>query len=154
DSVQIVRKPGSRPETLWQAHEQQAQQLAARTAIRPVTSREDVISACEDLHVLLRDFHLARGVFRPRTEIENAKAQAIAERVEQVRASGYQNAEALVELEKLQDRKASKQMILWILIGSLAGFLALGAANWSWEFTLWLIPVLIFHEAGHWMAMR
>ena len=60
-------------------------------------------------------------------------------------------AEVLVELEKLQDKKTSKQMMFWILLGSLAGFFALGAANWDWKFTLWLIPVLLFHEAGHFL---
>lgn len=25
---------------------------------------------------------------------------------------------------------------------------------WDWKITLWLIPVLLFHEAGHWVAMR
>jgi Zn-dependent protease len=45
-------------------------------------------------------------------------------------------------------------MMIWILLGSMVAFMVLGAANWSWKFTLWLVPVLFLHEAGHWVAMR
>ena len=41
-----------------------------------------------------------------------------------------------------------------ILIVSIALFLGLGAASWSWEFALLLIPILFFHELGHYVAMR
>src|SRR5438046_4953956 len=100
DTVEMMRKPGAKADALWRIHEQKAQELAGRKMIRPVASRDELIAACEDLHVLLRDFHLARGVFRPRSEAEIAKAQWTAARVEEARASGFENAEVLVELEK------------------------------------------------------
>ena len=65
-----------------------------------------------------------------------------------------EHAEVLTELEKLQTRKANWRTTLWVLLGSIALFLAIGATSWSWEITLWLIPVLFIHEAGHWVAMR
>jgi len=154
ETVELIRKPNTRLEPLWLAHEQRAQQLTERKNIKSVTTPDEIITACESLHVLLRDFHLARGVFRPRTEAENLKAQETAARVEQARAYGYENAEVLVELEKLQDKKTSKQTIIWILVLSLVGFYAMGAAYWNSKVTLWLIPILFFHEAGHWVTMR
>jgi Zn-dependent protease len=153
-TIEMIRKQGAKVQHLWAAHEQRLQQLSARKMIRPVKSRHDLIAVCEDLHILQRDFHLARGVFRPRTEAETAKAQATATKVEEARAGGFENAEVLVELEKLQNKKTSKQMALWILIGSIAAYFLLGRANWSWEARLWLFPVLLFHELGHWVTMR
>lgn len=154
ETIEMIRKQGAKLERLWAAHGERMQQLSAQKMIKPVTSREDVVAACEGLHILQRDFHLARGVFRPRSEAENAKAQATAAKVEEARASGLENAEVLVELEKLQTKKTSKQMIFWILLGSIVGFLVLGAISWDWKFTLWLFPILALHEAGHWLTMR
>jgi Zn-dependent protease len=154
ETIEMIRKQGAKVHHLWGAHEQRLQQLSARKMIRPIKSRDDLIAVCEDLHILQRDFHLARGVFRPRTEAETAQAQATATKIEEARASGFENAEVLVELEKLQHKKTSKQMVLWILIGSVAAFFLLGGANWSWQARLSLFPVLFFHEMGHWVTMR
>jgi Zn-dependent protease len=152
ETVPMIRRQGATPEALWPAHEAAA--LQSGKPIVPVTSPAEIVSATEALHVALRDFHLARGVFRPRTEAEAAKAQALTAQVQAARGAGFEDAEVLVELEKLQNKKTSKQMMIWILLGSLAAFLALGTANWNWQTTLWLVPVLLLHEAGHWAAMH
>lgn len=68
--------------------------------------------------------------------------------------SETEHSEVLAELERLQQRKTGWRSTLWVLIGSLALFLALGATAWDWKTTLWILPVLVFHEAGHWVAMR
>jgi Zn-dependent protease len=154
ETIEMIRKQGAKVQHLWGAHEQRLQQLSARKMIRPIKSRDDLIAVCEDLHILQRNFHLARGVFRPRTEAETATAQETATKVEEARASGFENAEVLVELEKLQNKKTSKQMVLWILVGSVAAYFLLGGANWSWQARLSLFPVLFFHEMGHWVTMR
>ena len=70
----------------------------------------------------------------------------------QTDSQGYP--EVLAELDRLQEQKPGWTNAVWILAGSLAAFLAVGAAKWDWKFTLWIIPVLFFHEAGHWVAMR
>jgi Zn-dependent protease len=33
-------------------------------------------------------------------------------------------------------------------------FIAIGPTRWPWEFVLMLIPILLFHESGHYLAMR
>ena len=62
--------------------------------------------------------------------------------------------EVLAELERMQTKKPSWRTTAWVLVGALVLFLAIGAAGWDWKFTLWIIPVLLFHEGGHWAAMR
>ena len=154
DTVQVQRKKGAKVGALWTLHEQKALEVSGQKMITPVNSRDELIYACEDLHVLFRDFYLARGVFAPRSEAENAKAQELAARVQDIRAHGFENPEVLLELDRLQTKKTSKQMMFWILAGSLVAFVVLGAAQWTWKLTLWLVPVLLFHEAGHWLMMR
>ena len=154
DSVQMNRRRGAKALDLWQSHERLVRGLSGRKMIAPVLTSEDLAAASERHHVLTRDFHLARGVFRKRTPEEQSKAAAFTGRIDEARASGQENAEVLAELERLQEKKAGWKSILWVLAGSLVAFVALGAAKWNWNFTLWILPVLFLHEAGHWVAMR
>jgi Zn-dependent protease len=153
-TVTMNRMPRATPGRLWAKHQQLSDKLESRKLIAPVKTREDLIAVTEQHHVLLRDFHLARGVFRPRTEAEQAGAEAFAARVAEVQASGLEHAEVMAELDKLQEKKSGWGATGWMLVGSVVLFIALGAARWNWQITLWLIPVLFFHECGHWVAMR
>jgi Zn-dependent protease len=154
ETVQTIRKKGAKVDPLRLLHEQKLSELADQRTNSPVSSRDELIYACEDLHIALRDFYLARGVFTPRNGAENTKAQEIAAKVQDMRAHGYANPEVLLELDRLQNKKTSKQMMIWILLGSLGAFLVLGATQWTWKLTLWIVPILLFHEAGHWLMMR
>lgn len=154
DTVQVARKKGAKVDALWSLHQQKTFEISGRKMIQPVNSRDELVYACEDLHVLLRDFYLACGVFAPRTGTEDTKAKELTAKVQEIRAQGYENPEVLLELDRLQTKKTSKQMMFWVLVGSLAAFVVLGATQWTWQLTLWLVPVLLFHEAGHWLMMR
>ena len=60
----------------------------------------------------------------------------------------------MAELENIRNKKGSWISGAVILGISIAVFLAAGAARWNWSFALMLIPVLLFHELGHFVAMR
>jgi len=152
-AVDYVRRTGASAEKLWALHEQRLM-TSGRGNFAAVRNRDELLWSIERHHVVLRDFHLARGVFRPRSGESQAMAQAYAERVEQARASGFEHPEVMAQLNNLQENKPSWSKVLWVLLISAILFLAAGAAQWDWKFTLWLIPVLLFHEAGHWIAMR
>jgi Zn-dependent protease len=154
ESVTMNRMPGAAPADLWAAHERQAELSSRQKNIAKVRTPEDLVAASERLHVLLRDFHLGRGVFRERTADEQAKADAFAGRVQEARAQGLEHGEVLAELDRMQDQKPGWSSTVWILVISLVAFLVAGAARWNWKFTLLIVPVLLFHEAGHWVAMR
>jgi Zn-dependent protease len=153
-TVQMNRMHRAATERLWEAHQRLADLAGARKMVAPVKSRGDLVAMTEQLHVQLRDFHLARKVFRPRTPAEQAKADAFARSVEEARAGGLEHAGVLAEMQKLQEQKPGWAAAGWVLVISLVLFLALGAARWNWRFTLLIIPVLLFHESGHWAAMR
>ncbi|HEU5070413.1 MAG TPA: site-2 protease family protein [Verrucomicrobiae bacterium] len=153
-TVRMNRMPGSPCATLWAAHQQLVEAESAKKMPARIATPEEALAATERHHVLLRDFNLTRGVFRPRTTVEQTQAENYGAAMAQAQASGFQHPEVLAELERLQANKASWGNAIWILLLSIVAFVALGAARWNWKFTLWLIPVLLFHEAGHWLAMR
>jgi len=153
-TVQMNRRFGLAPAALWQSHQHMLAKVTERKLPVPVRTREDLVEQTERHHILVRDFHLARGVFRPRTTTEQAQADAFASSVAQAQASGLDNAEILAELEKLQENKPRWGATLPILVLSVILFVVLGAKWWNWQFTLWLIPILFLHEGGHWAAMR
>jgi Zn-dependent protease len=139
---------------LWQKHQQLLEKASERKLISPVRSPDDLIQLTERHHVLVRDFHVARGVFHVRTEAEQAQADSFAATVAQAQASGLENAEVLAELQRLQEQKPGWGATIPILIVSLLLFVVVGVARWNWKYTLMIIPVLLFHESGHWAAMR
>jgi Zn-dependent protease len=151
-SVPMLRKPGAGTLDLWSAHQVFATQEGK--AAQLIRSREELLDASERLHISQRDFHLARGVFRKRSAEEQADADALASHVSQLHGAGVEHAGVLAELERLQTQKPSWGNALLILVISIAAFFAAGSAQFDWKFTLWLIPILLVHEAGHWVAMR
>src|SRR4051794_9139015 len=152
-TVEMVRRRRMEPSRLWSEHLKAAEALADKE-IMPSANAQETLDAIERLHVLLRDFHLARGVFKPRNEAERASDAAFNARVAEANAGGSQYPEVLAELERLQTAKPGWGNAIVILLISVGLFVAAGAAWRNWEFTLLLIPILLFHEAGHWVAMK
>jgi len=63
-------------------------------------------------------------------------------------------AEELVHIEQLQKERPSWGNAVVVLVVSVFLFLAAGAASWSPGLVLLMVPVLFFHELGHFLAMR
>jgi Zn-dependent protease len=60
----------------------------------------------------------------------------------------------MVELESTRSRAGSSLRSIALLLGSAALFVVIGAWFWSMEIVLYLVPILLFHELGHYAAMR
>ena len=146
-------KPGWATETPWAWHEQRLAG-SGKTDVVSVSNRDEMLWSIERHHVLLRDFHLARGLFYPRSAESQAKAAVHQARIEQAKATGLEFPEVMAHLNDMQEKKPGWSNALWVLLGSAVLFLVAGGTQWDWTFTLWLLPVLFFHEAGHWIAMR
>ncbi len=152
-TIDLQFTPGAKLETVWAWHQQRVA-AGGRENFAAVTSREELLWSGERHHVQLRDFHLARGVFRPRSAESQARAAAHQARLEQAKATGLAFPEVMAHVNDMQEKKPGWSNALWVLLGSAVLFLVAGGAQWDWTFTLWLLPVLFLHEAGHWIAMR
>lgn len=152
-TIDLQHKLGAQPEIAWAWHQQRVA-TSGRENFAAVTSRDELLWSAEREHLQLRNFHLARGVFRVRSASAKAKAAAHLARIEAAKATGIAYPDVMAHVNDLQEKKPGWSNALWVLLGSAVLFLAAGAAQWDWKFTLWLIPVLLLHEAGHWIAMR
>ncbi len=153
DTVPMLRRRGLAPRALWAEH-QEFVSRRAQAPLQPVVSRDELIAASEAHHVLVRDFHLARGVFKPRSEAEQASASELSERMQVATADGLQHPDVVTEVERLQTNRPGWGNAVGILIVSVVAFVAMGVGGRDWRFTLWLVPILLLHESGHWLAMK
>ncbi len=62
--------------------------------------------------------------------------------------------EVLAEIAGLNDRKPGWGTGMSTLVISVLLFIGLGAVAWDWKLVILLIPILLFHEIGHLVAMR
>lgn len=152
-TIELKHQPGAQPEAVWAWHQHRVA-ASGRENFAAVSNREELLWSGERHHRQLRDFHLARGVFHVRSAAAKAKADAHLARIAQAQATGLEYPDVMAHLTDLQEKKPGWSNALWVLLGSAVLFLAAGAAQWDWKFTLWLLPVLLFHEAGHWITMR
>jgi Zn-dependent protease len=171
-SVEDHYSPGASAAELWREHERR---LDERLPAGPVDVRSEdrVRQMVERLHATLRDFHVGRGVFRPvsaaeqdklaeqeKLAAENAIKQATAPASAAEGATRPGAVPATVEdavlarLERQRMQKTSWQNFLGLLVVSLVAFLAAGLKDMKQEFLLMLVPILLFHELGHYIAMR
>jgi hypothetical protein len=114
-------------------------------------------------HAATRDFHLRRGLFAPLTEVEQANADAIQSSFAGGVARGSASPDILAEIERLQANKTGWMSGLLLLVVSVAAFVGLGlrggsgtgeAGSSALELLAMTVPILLFHEGGHYLAMR
>ena len=153
-SCRINRVLNAKPAPLWTSHQHELAKETTRKTMVPIRTADDVRDAVERYHAALRDFHLKRGVFKPLTNAEEQIAQAFGDSIKASTASGLEHAEVLAQLNQIQEKRTSWGNAIVILAVSIVFFLGAGAARWSWKITLLLIPILLFHEFGHYVAMQ
>jgi Zn-dependent protease len=62
--------------------------------------------------------------------------------------------EVLAEIRELQDRKPSWLNAVLLLVISMLVFTGAGKSNMSWGSLVVIVPILLFHELGHYLAMK
>lgn len=153
----VVRRKGASPTELWALHEARLQEEATCRAVVPVRTPVELRASVERHHDSVRNFHLRRGVFAPLTASDLRTAAANARDRQEAAAGGSQHPEILAEIRRLQERKSSWTTGVLVLLVSLALFLGAsgdGKTRFAFDDLLILIPLLLFHEGGHWVAMR
>jgi Zn-dependent protease len=144
----VLRKQGMGTATLWQEHEKTLQ--TAGKTIYQLVDEGSLRWAIGAYHTATRDFHLKRGAFKKLTE-QDASEAAILQRAH---GTGSPHADVLAEIEILQKGSATWKNSLWLLIVSGAAFFIAGGMQDSFRTALLLIVILLFHEAGHYVAMH
>jgi Zn-dependent protease len=136
-------------------HEQRLlQDRQGRTPL-PAADPDQALDITAALHDALRDDLLSRGLFVPLSPADEHDLVVNLNAREQAAATTSQYPEILAELHRLQNKKTSWLAAVVTLVISLALFLVVRTPGQS-SFTraLALVPILLFHESGHYLAMR
>jgi Zn-dependent protease len=159
---------------LWKHHQQRM-----TAAVQPI-SQDQLLDVAEEYHATLRDFHLNRGVFEPLGEEEFALYSVpMPPEPAHVTApppvSGLDGAgppllamptlpppdlmeiATLDELRRLQNKKANWRFSLALLLLSAVFFIMNSRSadqGQNWEYVVMLVGILLFHEMGHYLAMK
>jgi Zn-dependent protease len=150
---EVETRRGCDEAALWAVHQERLRSRSPRT-LAPA----DLPAAVEAIQQELAGHQLACGVMRPYYEIERQRHVAMC-RAAAGRAAGPapEHPEVQAEIARLQvATQGGWGSFLLILVVSLGLFLAsMGAQNgFDWAFLGMLVGVLLFHESGHYLAMR
>lgn len=131
---------GASIDVLWQSHQRK---LAADDR-HPILlgTDDDVIDAVESYHECWRDSLISDGVFVEL--LEDADSETI--------VADSADETVLAEMRQQSEKQSGSGMAL--LIMSIVLFSAVGPAAWDPAFLAILIPIILFHEAGHFIAMK
>ena len=154
--MHVTAQTGTSAEALWQLHQAAVQRRIVASGAQPVpaSGREQVLALVERHHAIVRDFHLARKLFRPMRPTDLQRASEIRTHVDSASAAGMANPEVWAELVRMQQRKTGFGSAALLLVISLGLFVGIGAAKWDWELVGLFVGILAFHELGHFVAMK
>ncbi|MCE5322695.1 site-2 protease family protein [bacterium] len=135
---------------LWSLHESAVQK--ASVVPLSVSTQDQLRQTIEQWHILVRDFHIARGIFQPLKEDEIKRLDLTDELLKQEDIS-IDDAQVFANIYRIQQKKTNALSTLLLLAISLIVFVMV------WRFSrltgiLLIVPILILHELGHYLTMR
>jgi Zn-dependent protease len=145
---------------LWDAHQRELQATGGRRTIVPAPTLAAAADLLERHHARIRDFHLQRGLFVPMSETDRQSAVQMNQLFTQAAVEGFSHPGVMAELQKLQNKKSSWVSGVVVLLISMGLFVGAGVPGTEgrgermWEALALLVPILLFHELGHFLAMR
>lgn len=158
------RFPDAPLNVLMEHHQRKLAELKASAGVQDVASATAVEAFVDRLEEEAMATYLQRGVF------EEVPATEIASRVpapdvpppapgQPVSTPGTPPADpgetaVLSEIARIQNERGSWTNGLLVALVSLALFMAMGGLKWDWGFALLLTGAVLFHEGGHYAAMR
>ncbi len=173
---------GAAIERLWRVHEKRLAEPGSESL--PVATSADAMDMFDRMERESFDMGVARGVYRRVTEEElsaerkrlgivyadaavsdaefessDAEGGLMDQPVVQVDEEEQGNDETqdqqlLHEIERVLNHTTGAGSKAMLFVISAILFLGAGSALWSWETTVSLIPILLIHELGHYVAMR
>ena len=174
-NVVVQRLAGASATKLWAAHQSALQRETLARSPVPIRDARDLDERIERFQSTLRDFHVERGAFVPlptklssetpvpasTSDTDNLELVDVIEtdEVPILVADGEpvldeQHVSVIEEIRRQQKKRGGWLGAIALLVVSAVVFVGAGAAQWDWKSSLLLVPILLFHEAGHWVAMK
>ncbi|HEY3298335.1 MAG TPA: site-2 protease family protein, partial [Armatimonadota bacterium] len=149
-SAHVEHHVGASVQQLWERHQLSVEKSGKIPAsVGPDDGLRRMIG---NWHKVVRDFHIERGVFTPLSEDEEQQL-ASASAVSGMENIPQEDREVFNHIQRIQNQKTSVKKMIPLLVISLILFIIAGRSNRSMDL-LMIIPVLAFHELGHFIAMK
>jgi len=141
----LNRRIGEKPSELLKSHlEILAREISAKRALGAFDATQ-ARRTFDEFHASTTRFHVSRGAFVPAADSVSATR----------RIAQSKFPEVMTEVDRIERQTTSWRGALIILIFSLVVFLGIGLPGQSSFLRLLaLVPILLFHEMGHYVAMR
>ena len=153
--LKVHRQVDGSPEELLNLHQRQMTAHSSGSFVSAIPGSDDAVSRWYRYERMIYEFRVASGVFIPIPPKEVEQMMLANQAASDSSMSGHpEHASALVELELLQNQKASWSSAVVLLVVSALVYFASGSRTESLRYLVILIPVLFLHETGHFLAMR
>jgi Zn-dependent protease len=150
-AVQTQHRRGASATELWRMHE--TEQHKTNKPVRVCGDSEALREQLNGYHTIARDFHLKRGAFRRLAAQDQKQVEIIRQARAIAKAQNLANGDVLAEIELLQKGQSNWRSSIWLLVITGVAFFLAGGMQQSFKTALLLIPILLFHELGHYLAM-
>lgn len=152
--ILVNRIPGASPEKIIESHLQKLAGLPLNNSPKRAASADDVIGIWDRYEKHSNDFGFQRGIYVWMNPEETAREHQHLATATTMAAGNEQDVGVLIELNKLQERKASWTGMAILFVVSLVLFIGAGTRRWSMDYLVILLGVVVVHELGHYLAMR
>jgi Zn-dependent protease len=131
---------GASIEVLWNSHQRKL--AVDHRQVELLKTDDALMDAVEDYHELWRDSLVNEGVFVEVTDTEDVEL-IVTDSADEI---------VLAEMRQQSEKQSGSGMALLFI--SIVLFSAVEPAGWNLEFLALLIPIILFHEAGHFITMK
>lgn len=150
----VVRKVKAKPADLWRLHQTELD-TAAIGAIDRVTDAASARALLNAHQALVRDFHVARGCFREPRPAEASKLRIVDAAHQMFADLPFNQRVVYAEMNNQASARTGWGAFFLIAIVSLVLFVTARDKAWGDATTFAIIvAVLLFHELGHYVAMK
>ena len=144
------------------AHQRRLETLRTAHALERVNSDLEAARFIDRFEQQSMDYNVSRGLYEevPADEVarESVASQVVDPEVAAVASDGATvepgELELLKEIRNAQTKRGSWVGAMVIGLLSFVAFIAAGGVRWNWEVGVILTAVVLFHEFGHYVAMR
>ncbi len=161
ETIVAENRPQASLAELWATHLELLKGPNVRSRPTKVRDGQHLLDIEDDLHKRRCQHLVDKRLFVETDDAdlhddsESGESFEAAEEAVGAEAPDPDAAPLLTQIRKLENKPAASWNSLILTLAVSAGFfIAAGGFVWDWKFTLLLVPILLFHELGHFLSMK
>jgi hypothetical protein len=136
-------------------HSARVDAIAPAIGLRTVPDTQSLRDRFDELQAKVVAFQVQRKFFvEPDEQALASVGRSHARRLSGDNLFGSDDGPVLLQIDRMLNGRGSWQSAISLFVISLFVFAIAGGKTWGWTFVAMLVPILFFHELGHYVAMR